>query len=385
MSKKITYIFIFLFTFYLFLPVTNAYMLNMKLNEKQSILLPNFDTTAIIGNSISEIGLNLYVVKFTNPNPSQPVHLTINPYNPKTNAIRDGLSAMYSPVEKDYLEIKLPLSLFENILGTNERLLLKIVGSEQELIFSSHETMGTDQDPYLTVIYTEGIQQPTNNAPVTINNVINIENIDNSQIHYGTGDNVAMNKNIIQNSGENKNIKSSFFDKFFWYFIVAIAVIVISAFINHKLGLINQLSNQNFQTHYGSGDNITGDKNINSEKKLPPDFKTENPIQIKLIYKPPKLTEDDQCDDKKCVGVYTRIGEDNDFVYLDHPSFKSSKVVGYNYDSGANGEKLISDWKVEEKRIYEAITIPKSSILNMAILSDSASTTKSIPNYKMIN
>jgi len=255
--------FIFLLIFYIFIPFTNAYMQNMILNENQSILLPNFDTSAITGNNISEIGLNLYIQKFTNKTQNDSVHLTVNQYDPKTNIIRDGLSAIYHPEANQYLEIKLPKSLFEEIIGTNERLLLKIVGKDQELIFSSSETTGTEQDPFLTVTYSEGAPEKTDNTPtpVIINN-FNFGSINNSQIHYGTGDNVAMNKNI--NSEKNVDTKSeeSFIGKFFWYFIVGIAVLVIGTFITYKLGFANQPSIKNSQIHYGGGDNINGDKNI---------------------------------------------------------------------------------------------------------------------------
>lgn len=261
--KTLMKAFIFLLIFYIFIPFANAYTQNMILNEDQSILLPNFDTSAITGNNISEIGLNLYVQKFTNKIQNDSVHLTVNPYDPKTNIIRDGLSAIYHPGVNQYLEIKLPKSLFEEIIGTNERLLLKIVGKDQELIFSNSETTGTDQDPFLTVAYSEGAPERTDSTPTpSIVNNYNFGSINNSQIHYGTGDNVAMNKNI--NSEKNAETKSgeSFISKFFWYFIVGIAVLVIGAFITYKLGLANQQSIKNSQIHYGSGDSINGDKNI---------------------------------------------------------------------------------------------------------------------------
>lgn len=144
------------------------------------------------------------------------------------------------------------------------------------------------------------------------------------------------------------------------------------------------LNNASVYVHNSPGAKISINQNQQKIEEIPPDFRTEGPIRIKLTYKPPKLTEGGQCDDEKCVGNYTKIGEDNDSIYLDHPSFVSSRVTGYNYDSGLNGEKIITNWNVEEKRIYDSIKLPKNLILNTAILSDSESTTKSIPNYKVI-
>ncbi len=126
--------------------------------------------------------------------------------------------------------------------------------------------------------------------------------------------------------------------------------------------------------------NVGENQQDNIEKK----FKATNPVEVMLTYKLPKLIDDDKCDNEKCIGNYIKIGEDNDSIYFDHPSFKSSRVAGYNYDSGKNGEMLISDWKIEEKRFYDAIKIPKSSILGMLISADSTFITKTLPNYEVM-
>jgi len=133
----------------------------------------------------------------------------------------------------------------------------------------------------------------------------------------------------------------------------------------------------------GTTINIDQSQQNNYLTKLPSDIKKEEPVQIKLTYKPPKLTEDDKCDEN-CVGIYTKIAEDDDFLYLDHPSFKTSRLTGYNYDSDKNGEKIITNWNVEEKRNYDSIALPKHLILNIVRLSNSTSTQKQISNYKIL-
>ncbi|MCK5459692.1 hypothetical protein KAI52_01100 [Candidatus Parcubacteria bacterium] len=148
--------------------------------------------------------------------------------------------------------------------------------------------------------------------------------------------------------------------------------------LNDRFGTKRNIDN----SHSMPLDNITiKNQQAPTEKKLPPDFKRENPILIKLTYKPPKITEGDQCDES-CVGIYIKIGQDDDFLYFDHPSCRSYRVVGYHYDSGNEGKKIISDWQVEEKITCNWISLQKYLILNMVNLSNSASTIKTIPNYK---
>lgn len=264
--KYLVKLYIFIFPFYFFIPVTNAYMTSMILNEHRSILLPRIDTSAITENAIiSEIGLNLYVEEFANKTQTDSVHLTVNPFDPQTNTIRDGVSGIYHPKSNQHLEIRLPKSLFEEITGTNERLLLKIVGKDQELRFSGSETTEISQDPFLTITYTEGQKQPEY-SPTIINNYT-LVSVDNSQLHFGNGDNIARDKISNTNSSVGAVNKESFISKFFWYFIIGIAVSVIGTFIIYKLGLNGNSSLQSSQTHYGLGDNIMGNKNVNTENE----------------------------------------------------------------------------------------------------------------------
>lgn len=139
------------------------------------------------------------------------------------------------------------------------------------------------------------------------------------------------------------------------------------------------------QTHFGSGDNITiqNQQIFTGSEPLPIDIREKNPILLKLTYQPPRASIDDQCNGT-CVGYYIKIGEDEDFFYFDIPACKSSRVVGYNYDSGNGDEKIITDWQVEETRTCDWIAISKRLILNMEKQSNTTSTIKIVPNYKVI-
>jgi|GEM_PF-4348704 len=183
-------------------------MNTLLLNQNQSILLPSFNTTPLLNSSIENIVLSLYVLDIKLDNESPEIHITINPFDPDTKLMDDGISSVLRPKKDEFSNFVLPRELFEKIIATNKRLLVKTVDSNVSLIFAGVNEATTD--PHLIVEHSEKIPLQEIKGPITINNYYNI--ISNSEIIMGGG--------IINN----QNSQENFLSKFLWYFIVPVLV-----------------------------------------------------------------------------------------------------------------------------------------------------------------
>lgn len=98
-------------------------------------------------------------------------------------------------------------------------------------------------------------------------------------------------------------------------------------------------------------------------KVLGPQIITQ-PYSVIVFYDAPALVPQDTCDNsKKCFGNYIKILDGKDYVYLDPgDKCREQKEIGYNYDSGPNGEKIITNSIIEETQICNSIAVPKQRI-----------------------
>lgn len=241
------------------------------LNKKTSIVLPLFDTTSILGSKVNKIILSLYLLNAESLPLLKKIHLTINPFNPDTREVKNGVSVLFRPKVNAYNDFLLPRELFEKMVSSNELLLLRMVDVRTTLVFAGPDIVGTSQDPQLTFEHVDSgtttifadpdiegttqdpqltfehtdssttfvfagpdIVETTQNPQLTfehadedsgedsdlrqliINN--NFTNITNTQVHYGTGDNIGGNKTESENG---------WLSKFFWYFIIPLLIALI--------------------------------------------------------------------------------------------------------------------------------------------------------------
>ncbi|OGZ70258.1 MAG: hypothetical protein A2904_01165 [Candidatus Staskawiczbacteria bacterium RIFCSPLOWO2_01_FULL_33_9] len=193
------------------------------LDRANSIILPYFDTSSIIGKSIKAIKLSLWVLDIK-PKFPEKVQITINLFNPLTNEIKDGLSAFIYPKDGNYVSFNLPLELFEKAVGTNNRFLIKIVDTVPKIVFAGPNQSGTTNDPKLNIEYSEN----TIPIPLPLEFFKIIGNIQNLQINYGGGNNMATNQD---------SKKENIFDKFFWKFLIPVAVVVVGAYLIYYFGI----------------------------------------------------------------------------------------------------------------------------------------------------
>ena len=146
-------------------------------------------------------------------------------YNYKlTNEIKDGLSAFIYPKDGNYVSFNLPLELFEKAVGTNNRFLIKIVDTVPKIVFAGPNQSGTTNDPKLNIEYSEN----TIPIPLPLEFFKIIGNIQNLQINYGGGNNMATNQD---------SKKENIFDKFFWKFLIPVAVVVVGAYLIYYFGI----------------------------------------------------------------------------------------------------------------------------------------------------
>ena len=189
----------------------------LVLDKENSIVLPYFDTSIISREKISEIILSLFVVDRKSKS-DNPIQITVNPFNPESGDVEDGLSTFINPRIGYYTDFHLQKDSFEKILGTKKRLLIKLVNDDSKIVFSGIDDTGTSNDPKL-VITSEGGIEPSQ-IPVSLQEVFNnLGSINNSQLNFGPGNNII---NI------NHGPKEGFWSKFFWQVIVAIFVGLIS-------------------------------------------------------------------------------------------------------------------------------------------------------------
>lgn len=163
------------------------------LDNSTSLVLPYFDTSSIADSNISSIILSLYVIDI-NPDVPSKLQITINPINLDTMTVGDGLSAFVDAKKDDYVNFELPKELFEQTVRTQNRFIIRLV-SKGSLTLQGSDEVGTVQDPRLTVVHgdiksTESPDQPR----IIENNYFNIEKV---QYHFGSGDNVGNNKNVL--------------------------------------------------------------------------------------------------------------------------------------------------------------------------------------------
>lgn len=162
----------------------------LVLDRETSIVLPEFNTSFIVKSNISKIILSLFLLDISFAE-SKKVHLTINPFDPKTGEVDDGLAITIEPTKERYVDIELPRELFEKIVREPKKLLLKLVDDKTKLMFKGPDEFGTTIDPRLTVVNSDG--SVNQEKPPTINNYY-------TQINNGSGDNVLGNKTSIENS-----------------------------------------------------------------------------------------------------------------------------------------------------------------------------------------
>src|SRR3989344_6500058 len=194
----------------------------LVLNKENSIVLPNFDTSSISEADVTQIILSLYGLD-KKPKSDRRLQITINPFNIVTKEARDGSSVFIQPSIGQYVDFKLPMELFKRIIGTQERLLIRIVDQDQEIVFAGPNIAGTTHDPRLTITYNPDILPP-NIGSIMGNDFVNISNskiIFN--VHYGPGDNVGGDKNVGN--------AESFLSKFLWQFIMVIIGTIVGGLI----------------------------------------------------------------------------------------------------------------------------------------------------------
>ncbi len=226
------------------------------LDRDRSIVLPNFDTSSIVGSNIEEIVLSLYLLERT-PKSSEQVQITINPFDPSTKQAENGLSAFIQPNVGGYVDFRLPIELFEKVLGSDQRFLVKIVEPNQKLIFAGPDIAGTTEDPRLTIVHGEpGATQPLEQLPVIVNN--NYINIENSQVHFGPGDNIGRDKFLSAKDAQSSSKQNILNNP--W--VIGIGVGLIVMLLGYYLWGIGKSDSKNIQQyHSGGGDNVGGDKN----------------------------------------------------------------------------------------------------------------------------
>jgi len=87
--------------------------------------------------------------------------------------------------------------------------------------------------------------------------------------------------------------------------------------------------------------------------------------KVVLVYKAPALFQD-LCQNDVCFGNYVKVFDADEYLVID-PGDKCllKREIGYNYDSGSNGEKLITNPIIEETRVCNLVTISKQQVLRV--------------------
>lgn len=165
----------------------------LVLDSETSIILPFFDTSPILEDSINSIVLSLFVLEKT-PDTKEKVHITINPIDLSTRKVDDGFSSFVDITKGQYADFELPKELFEKVVKTNKRFLLHLVGKNQRITFQGADAVGTSRDPVLIINHDSA-------KDITSDELLkeyNYYNFNNSQIIFGNGDNIKGDK-IIDN------------------------------------------------------------------------------------------------------------------------------------------------------------------------------------------
>lgn len=209
------------FLFFVLIPLVGAAQVMpplgvYKVSSENSLLLPRFDTSAIVNSDVTNIILSLYVLGVSNPENSE-LQLTVNRVDLKNRSKFDGISIFRIPEVNEYLDISLPRELFERMMGKDERLLLQLVDPTTSVTFAGINDATTD--PKLT-IETADVETPR--APSI--SLEGIGEIKNSTIIFNTGNGTVKIEKVD--------------DKPWWltYMIFPLVVALIAAFLIHKFG-----------------------------------------------------------------------------------------------------------------------------------------------------
>jgi hypothetical protein len=205
----------------------DAHVRRLILNRRNSIVLPSFDTSSIIGSETNEIILSLFLLEINRP--TDKVHVTINPFNPNTKIAEDGLSTFLELKRNGYIDFRLPNELFKKIVGTSKRLLLRLVDPDVELVFTGPDSTGTTEEPKLTIVSSDRISNVSHPQGLIVSD-LSFFNVENAQIHFGSGDNIGHDKGA--------NDKEGFWSRSLWPFIIAvIAPIIVALILYHIFGI----------------------------------------------------------------------------------------------------------------------------------------------------
>lgn len=191
------------------------------LDKGTSIVLPEFDTTAILNSNISEIVLSLFLIDNI-PAEIKDVHITINPFDPITGKMDEGLSRTIESIRDSYIDIRLPRELFERTIHKPKKFLLKLVDTRVKLVFEGIDKYGTTHDPKLVVLYSDKTTEEEEIVPVINYNYYNVE-AHNSNVQIGGQDN-------NQNFDNRKNGKG-WQDNPILYLIIGVVILVLGGLI----------------------------------------------------------------------------------------------------------------------------------------------------------
>ncbi len=217
-------------------PFPEAHELILDLNT--SIVLPNFDTSSIIRDRVKEIVLSLFLLTRESELGGK-ILITINPFDPVTKLVENGLSAMIDPVTDSFIDFHLPRELFEKIVGTNKRLLIKLSNRNERLVFAGPEMSGTVKDPRLLIVYSNIAPQTQDAVPThTINYIIG--EMIYSQQYFGKGSKFAV--------GENQGLLTSLIVPVLVGILILLLWSFIEPFVKSAFPIVNENGEQTLNT-----------------------------------------------------------------------------------------------------------------------------------------
>jgi len=169
------------------------------LDSDTSIVLPYFDTSPILNDSINLIFLSLFVIE-KDPDVEEEIQITINPIDLNTKKVDDGLSTRVRVKKGEYVDFKLPKELFEKTIKNGQRFLIHLVTKNRRIIFQGANAIGTTHDPKLIINHDSSLEVRTDD----IIKEYNYYNITNSQIIFG--DNNTVSRDSISHPINEKDI-----------------------------------------------------------------------------------------------------------------------------------------------------------------------------------
>ena len=187
------------------------------LNKDSFLLLPHFNTSAIANSDIENIILSLYVLDIKSTERNAEMQFTVNPINLESRQKSDGVSIFRTPRVNEYFDISLPRELFKKMIGTNDRILLKVVDPDTSIAFAGINNATTD--PKLTIVEA-GVRNP--NIPNI--SLDGIGQINNSQIIINTG------------SGTVNSYSSDRLSWWLTYILFPLIVAIVAGYLIFKFG-----------------------------------------------------------------------------------------------------------------------------------------------------